>query len=264
MVTSGRSAPGIGSLTPWCAPTATKTASYPWRSRPGASSTRWFRMQLDTVVEDPIDVMLQSVVRHAVFGHADAHHAAGNRKRLEDRHRVPQASEVERAGQAGRAGADDGHAVSAGLHRGGSPWGIRFVSSSRIPPAPLPIGHEPLQPHDVDRRVGLATRAGVLAAVIAHSAADRRERVVLQDRAVGIGEAAVANQRDVALGALMDRAGVAARRRAFLLDGEGVGDRLRVELVDRPALRQVLVERVRALDRAGGGAIAAARCTRRA
>ena len=87
------------------------------------------------------------------------------------------------------------------------------------------------------RLVELAAAAGFLAEVLADAPADGRERVVLLDHAVGVGEAALADQGDVALGALVGGAGVAAGRRAALLDGVGVGDGLGIELVDGLALR---------------------------
>ena len=71
-------------------------------------------------------------------------------------------------------------------------------------------------------------------------------------------EAALADEGDVALGPLAGRAGVAAGGDPQLLDGVGVRDGLRVELVGGAPLRQALVERVRDDDGADRGAVAAA------
>ena len=73
--------------------------------------------------------------------------------------------------------------------------------------------------------------------MIANAAADSGERIVFLDDAQGILEAPISDERDVPLGPLAGRARVAAGGDPELLDGVGVGDGLRVELVGGMALR---------------------------
>ena len=87
------------------------------------------------------------------------------------------------------------------------------------------------------RLVDQVAVAGVLAAMIADAATDAGEGIVFLDDAQRVVVAALADEGDVALGALAGRAGIAAGGDALLFDGVGVGDGLRVELV-RGALRR--------------------------
>ena len=76
--------------------------------------------------------------------------------------------------------------------------------------------------------------------------------------AIGLGEAAVGDEGDVALGRGLHGAGALAGRVALLVDGVGVGDGLRVELVDGLALAEALVVLVFDRDGADRHALAAA------
>src|SRR5574337_918348 len=86
---------------------------------------------------------------------------------------------------------------------------------------PHPIGDEPLERHDVHRRVGLGTVASLFAAMVAHPTADRGEWIVFENGAIGVGVASLGDERDIPLRALVHRTGVTARGSAALLDGVG-------------------------------------------
>ena len=106
--------------------------------------------------------------------------------------------------------------------------------------------------------VQLRPVAGVLAAVVTYPTADGWEGVIIQNGAVGICKAPLRHQRQVALGALVNWAGIPARSNTLFLNRVGVRDGLRIELVDGFALRETAIEPVWQADRARCGAIATA------
>ncbi len=185
----------------------------------------------------------------AVLGDAEAQHAARLGLGLEDGGLVAEQRQVAGARQAARAGADDRHLLFEGRLDG---LGQRHVAEGEV-------ADEALEAGDGDRLLDLAARAVGLALVGADAAADGGERVGLAGHAVGVGEALLGDQRDVALGRGVHGAGALAGRMALLGDRVGVGDGLRVELVDRLALAQLLVVLVGHDHRADRGALAAAR-----
>ena len=121
------------------------------------------------------------------------------------------------------------------------------------------VADEALEARDGDRRLDVAARAVGLALVRADAAADGGEGVGFAGDGVRLGEAAVGDERHVALSAGVDGAGTLAGRVALLRDRVGVGDGLGVELVDRLALAELLVVAVGHDDGAFGSALAAAR-----
>ena len=64
--------------------------------------TLQFSSQLDTQIEDALDLGIEHVARQPVLGNAEAHHAAGERTRLDDPDAVAEAPKVIRRGQVPR------------------------------------------------------------------------------------------------------------------------------------------------------------------
>ena len=77
------------------------------------SSTLAFEFELDAHVDDARDLGVEHVARQAVFRDAEAHHAAGHRAGLADRHLMAETAQMIGGGQARRTGADDQHALAA-------------------------------------------------------------------------------------------------------------------------------------------------------
>ena len=80
--------------------------------------------------------------------------------------------------------------------------------------------------------------------MVADTATDSGEGVVLLDGAVSVSVASFADEGDIPLSALTNGAGVAARGDASLLNGVGTGDGLRIEAVGGAPLAQTLVIQV--------------------
>ena len=95
-----------------------------------------------------------------------------------------------------------------------------------------PISHEAFQRHNVDRGVAIVARTSLFTEMVTDPPADGWERVIFFDAAISVGEATFADQGDVPLGALADRACVPARSHTHFFDRKGVGDGLWVRLVD--------------------------------
>ena len=70
------------------------------------------QLELDAHREDPVDLGVEHVARQPVGRDAEAHHAAGHRAGLVDRHLVAEAAQVVRGGEPGGPGADDQHALA--------------------------------------------------------------------------------------------------------------------------------------------------------
>ena len=204
--------------------------------------------QVDAERADLIDLALQHLVRQAVVGDADAQHAAGDGERLEHRGLVAVLREVAGRRHAGGAPADDGDLLRV-QHR----QLLRQFGGAGD------VADEALEAGDGDRLVDLAARALGLAGVGADAATHRREGVGLRGHPIGVGEAALADQGDVALGRGLHGAGALAGRVAQLVDGVGAGDGLRIELVDGLALAQPLVVPVLDGDGTHRDAVVAAR-----
>jgi len=178
--------------------------------------------QVHAQVHDVLYLALDNRGRQAVFRHAQAQHAPGDRHGLEDGNTIARAGQVLRGGEAARPRADDRHALVVQARRRLDRRARRSVDL---------VGDEALEGVDVDRLVEQAAIAGCLAAVIADAPADAGEGVVHLDHAQRVIPAPFADEGDIALGALPGGAGVAAGGDALLLDGVGVGNGLWVELV---------------------------------
>ena len=155
------------------------------------------------------DLGVEHVARQPVARDAEAHHAAGHRAGLADRDRVPATREVVGGGQAGRAGADDEHALAGRLGvRGQAP-----ALADRL------VAEEALDAVDADGLVELRAVAGGLARVVADASHHGGQRVVLDElaprRLVVAGLGVVEPVLDVLAG----RAGVVARRQPVHVHG---------------------------------------------
>ena len=80
--------------------------------------------------------------------------------------------------------------------------------------------------------------------MVADAPADRGKGIVLDDGAIGVVDAALADQRDVTLSALACGAGLATRGDTALLDGICVGRRLGIQAVRRRALAEAFVKTI--------------------
>ena len=198
---------GMSACLPMWAPTARKAASKP------PSGHRFLdvcdlRVQLERHAhrQDPVDLGVEHVAREPVVRDAEAHHAAGHRTGLEDRHLVAEAAQV---------------------IGGREPGGPAPTTSTRLPdrlgggierPALLDrlVADEALDRVDADRLVELAAVAGGLARVVTDATHDRREGVVLDDLAPGalVALAAVLGLVEPGLAVLAGGAGVVAGRQS--------------------------------------------------
>ena len=127
------------------------------------------------IAEDSVDLGIEHVARQPVGRDPEAHHAAGHRPGLEDRHLVAEAAQVVRGREAGGAGTDDQNALAGGL--GGRVEGPALLD--RL------VADEALDRVDADGLVELPPVAGGLAGVVTDATHDRRERVVLDDLVPG-------------------------------------------------------------------------------
>jgi len=118
--------------------------------------------------------------------------AAGPVLGLEDGDRVAEPGEVVGCGQAGRARADDGHALLVPV-LGRAELGLRMA---RV----VVVRGEPLEPADGERTLQLAPRAGALAGGVAHPPQGAREGSRLQDELQRLVEQAASDQGDVPVG----------------------------------------------------------------
>ena len=126
--------------------------------------------QFHPQIHDVLHLPIHDPGREAVLGHPHAQHTAGHGQRLEDGDPVPEFTQVLGGGKSAGAPADDRHALlvpALGRLRRHPGLGVDL------------IGDETLQGPDVDRLVQFAPVAGILAAVIADTAADAGEGIVL-------------------------------------------------------------------------------------
>ena len=70
------------------------------------------QLELDAHRQDPVDLGVEHVARQPVGRDAEAHHAAGHRTGLEDRHLVAEAAQVIRGREPGGPSADDQHPLA--------------------------------------------------------------------------------------------------------------------------------------------------------
>ena len=204
---------------------------------------------LHSSCHDRLDLVVEDVDREAVSGDPDAKHSPGDVERLEDHGGVAHVREVPRAGEPGRAGADDRDPPIGSPLRDLDAVDDRHAWRGRDAPLAcgldLSVGEEPVQVSNRDRLVQLRPIARRFARMVADPAARGGERVSLPIQLEGLVELPVGEQRDETLYVDPGGAGVSARREEALIDGESVRIRLRVRPVDRLSLRQPRIERVR-------------------
>ena len=155
-------------------------------------------VELHAVLGDPVDVELDDVARAAgrpgtpmrVVPPPDG-------KRLVDVDLVAPAAELLGGGQAGRPGADHGHAATG---RRGDDDVVGHVV------AVVPVDQEALHGADGERLVDVGAAAGLLAGRRADVAADGRDRVRVAGEDVALLEAALGGQHQVAPAVRVDRA----------------------------------------------------------
>ena len=194
-----------------------------------------FQPELDTEIENVLYLAIDDRTRQAEFWHADTQHAAGDGKGFEDSDTIASAAKILGGGHTAWPGADDGDALVEAARDG--LWRNPRLGVDAV-------GDEALESADVDRLVNLGAAARCLAAVVADAPADRGKGIVLDDGAIGVVDAALADQRDVALSALACGAGLAARGDTALLDGIGVGGRLGIQAMRRRALAEAFVKTI--------------------
>src|SRR5262249_44389761 len=68
-------------------------------------------LERDAEIDDAPDLRVEHVARQSIFRDAEAHHAAGPRTRVDDRHRMAEATKMIRGRQARRPRADDEDAL---------------------------------------------------------------------------------------------------------------------------------------------------------
>ena len=146
---------------------------------------------------------IEHVARQPILRNAEAHHAAGERAGLDDRHGVAEPAQVVGRGQPRRSGADDEHALARSRASGGANF---------QPLLDRLVAEEALDRIDADRLVELAAIARGLARVIADASHDRGQRIVLGEHAPGRFVVARLGVVEPALDVLAGRAGVIAGR----------------------------------------------------
>ena len=143
-------------------------------------------LNVDTGAQDPVDLGLQALARQAVAGDAVAQHAAQVVALLIDGHLVAHHGQVVGTGKASRAAADHGDALAGVVGHAG----LVIVEVAVL-------NGKTLKGEDVHGVVDHATAAVHLAGMLAHQAADERQRIVLADDLDGVGIAAGFDERNV-------------------------------------------------------------------
>ena len=143
-------------------------------------------LNVDAGAQDPVDLGLQTLARQTIAGDAVAQHAAQVVTLLKDGHLMTHHGQVVSAGKAGRAAADHGDALTGVVHY------MRFVVVEVAV-----LNGKTLEGEDVHGVVDHATATVHLAGMLAHQAADERQRVILADDLDGIGIAAGLDERNV-------------------------------------------------------------------
>ena len=143
-------------------------------------------LNVDAGAQNPVDLGLQALARQTIAGDAIAQHAAQVVALLKDGHLMAHHGQVVGAGKAGRAAADHGDALAGVVHY------MRLVVVELTV-----LDGKTLEGEDVHGVVDHATAAVHLAGMLAHQAADERQRIVLADDLDGVGIAAGLDQRNV-------------------------------------------------------------------
>ncbi len=196
----------------------------------------------ETFVEDVVQIVHRRVqtkfdaqinnIRHfafddlgwqAEFRHAQAQHPARHRHGFKYCDRISLSNNVLRGAQATRTRADNGDALFGIFDFDRLNQLARFRVNL--------VCYKSFESADIDRFVHQAAVAGHLTAMVANSPANAGEGIVHLYHTQRVSPAALADKRDVSLGALMRGAGVAAGSDAALFDGECVGNGLRKKFV---------------------------------
>ena len=168
-------------------------------------------LHVDTGAQDPVDLGLQALARQTVAGNAVAQHAAQVVALLKDGHFVAHHGQVVGAGKAGRAAADHGDALAGVVGHGG----LVVVEVTML-------NGKALKGENVHGVIDHAAATVHLAGMLAHQAADERQRVVLADDLDGVGVAAGLDQRDVTGNVDVRRAARDARDAGLAVKAAGV------------------------------------------
>ena len=166
---------------------------------------------VDAGAQDPVDLGLQALARQAVAGDAVAQHAAQVMTLLKDRHLMAHHGQIVGTGKAGRAAADHGNALAGVVGHAG----LVIVEVAVL-------NGKTLEGEDVHGIVDHAATAVHLAGMLAHQAANERQRVVLADDLDGIGIAAGLDQRNVTGNVDVRRAARDARDAGLAVKATGV------------------------------------------
>ena len=168
-------------------------------------------LHIDAGAQDPVDLGLQALARQTVAGNAVAQHPAQVVALLKDGHLMAHHGQVVGAGKTGRAAANHGDALAGVVGHAG----LVIVEVAVL-------NGKTLEGEDVHGIVDHAAAAVHLAGMLAHQAADERQRVVLADDFDGVGIAAGLDQRDVPGNVDVRRAARYARNARLAVKAAGV------------------------------------------
>ena len=166
---------------------------------------------VDAGAQDPVDLGLQALAWQTVAGNAIAKHAAQVVTLLKDGHLMAHHGQVVGAGKASRAAANHGDALAGVVGHAG----LVIVEVAVL-------NGKTLQGEDVHGIVDHAATAVHLAGMLAHQAANERQRVVLADDLDGIGIAAGLDQRNITGNVDVRRAARDARDAGLAVKAAGV------------------------------------------
>ena len=169
------------------------------------------QMYPDAHVLDGLDLAGDDVAGQAPLRDAEGEDAAGDGGGVVDVHGVAAQGQVIRAGEAARAGADDGDALAVGRP---DRLGLHALLKGLV-------GDETLDVADGDGRVVVGAVALKLAGMRADAAADRGEGVVAPDEPVGVLVPARGGERYVAGDVYPGGAGLLAGRHIGLVVDAG-------------------------------------------
>ena len=191
---------------------------------------------VDAGTQDPVDLGLQALARQTVAGNAIAQHAAQVVALLKDGHLMAHHGQVVGTGKTGRAAADHGDALTGVVHY------MRLVVAKVAV-----FNGEALEGENVHGIIDHATAAVHLAGMLAHQAADERQRIVLADDLDGVGIAAGLDERNVPGNVDVRRAARDARDAGLAVKAAGV-------LAD--VVLKVVAEAANGRERHGAGFVA--------
>ncbi len=129
-------------------------------------------LDLDAQADDARDFRVENLARQPVFRDAEVHHPAGDRTRVEDRHRMPATRQLPGGGQSARSRADDEDPFPGRRGRW-TGWPALFERE---------VADETFDGVDADGAVHDAAVAGILAGVVADAPVHGRKRIVAKDQ----------------------------------------------------------------------------------